>query len=128
MRSIVTVVAIATLAGCAAPGERIASVEPPDGTYLDLDCAQVAHERLRVLAIMQAHGARIGADSMANRVAMTTGVVFWPALFMISGNEQDRESFARAKGRFERLAWQWRRLDCDNRPQTAAKSRPSSTS
>ncbi|MEZ5659353.1 MAG: hypothetical protein R3E83_12755 [Burkholderiaceae bacterium] len=113
---------LATLTGCAAPGERIASIEPPDGTYLDLDCAQVASERTRVMSMMDGLGARLESGTMANRAALGAGVVFWPALFMVDADEPTREHYARAKGRYERLAWQWQRRDCDSRPMTTAES------
>ncbi len=112
------------MAGCAAPTARIAAVEPPDGTYLDLDCQAVLVERGRIVTRLEQLGARVDAEATGRQAALGAGVVFWPALFAVDADNEARLAYAREKGLYERLAWQWRRRDCERRPMAEERSKP----
>lgn len=100
----VAAVLAAALVGCASNSERITASYISPLQYQNYACAQLADEAQRVSArVAQVSGVQ---DQKASNDAIATGVaivLFWPAAFMIGGNDQNTAELARLKGEFEAI-------------------------
>lgn len=103
-----TIPAVATIAvmttGCASNSERITASYISPLQYQNYSCAQLGEEAQRVSSrVAQVSGVQ---DQKASNDAIATGVaivLFWPAAFMIGGNDQNTAELARLKGEFEAI-------------------------
>ena len=105
MRSValVTAAVVAAIwAGCASGSDKIAAAHVSSIGYQGYSCSQLAQEAQRVSAEV----ARVSGiqDENATHDAVATGVaivVFWPAAFLLRGNDQNAAQLARLKGEME---------------------------
>jgi len=92
------------LSGCASSSDKIASAYVSPIQYQSFSCHQLGEEGQRVAGrVAQLSGAQ---DQKASNDAVVTGVaivLFWPAAFMVSGNDQTTAELARLKGEFEAI-------------------------
>lgn len=96
---------LATLAsGCASSADKIAPQYISQTQYQSYSCTQLSDEAQRISGrVAQLSGAQ---DQKATNDAIATGVaivVFWPAAFFISGNDQTSAELGRLKGEFEAI-------------------------
>lgn len=104
--------ALAMVAGCSTPPDKISASYVSPMQYSDYSCTQIKGELQRVQRqLVQVTGAqKKHADNDA--VAMGVGLVlFWPALFFLAGDDQ-KEELARLKGEYEALQQEAIRKDC----------------
>ena len=94
----------AVVAGCASSSEKITGSYISPLQYQSYNCGQLAEEAQRVSSrVAQVSGVQ---DQKASNDAVATGVavvLFWPAAFMIGGNDQNTAELARLKGEFEAI-------------------------
>lgn len=99
---VAAVIAALSLSACAKRADTISATYVSPYQYENFTCPQLADEAQRL-----SHRAAVVAgvqDEKATRdtVATTVGViVFWPALFMIGGNDQQTGELARLRGELE---------------------------
>ncbi len=91
-----------SLAGCASNADKIGASYISPLQYQNYSCVQLGDEAQRVSGrVAQLSGVQ---DQKASSDALATGVaivLFWPAAFMIGGNDQNTADLARLKGEFE---------------------------
>ena len=91
-----------SLAGCASNADKIGASYISPLQYQNYSCVQLGDEAQRVSGrVAQLSGVQ---DQKASSNALATGVaivLFWPAAFMIGGNDQNTADLARLKGEFE---------------------------
>ena len=92
------------LAGCASSSDKIAPQYVSSLQYQSTTCAQLAEEAHRISTrVAQLSGVQ---DQKASNDAIATGVaivVFWPAAFLVGGNDQTTAELSRLKGEFEAI-------------------------
>src|SRR5229473_918420 len=94
----------AALAACAKRADQIAASYVSPNQYEAYSCGKVAAEARRVS--MRAAEVAGLQDQKANSDAGVVAVgviVFWPALFLVHGNDEQSAELARLKGELEAL-------------------------
>ena len=90
------------LAGCASSSDKIAASYISPLQYQNYSCPQLGEEAQRISArVTQVSGAQ---DEKATKDAVATTaaiIIFWPAAFLVGGNDQTTAELARLKGEFE---------------------------
>ena len=120
----------ALLAGCASSSDKISASYISPLQYQNYTCAQLAEEAQRVSSrAAQTAGVQ---DQKASSDAVATGVaivLFWPAAFMIGGNDQTTAELARLKGEFEAVEKVSIQKNCGHlfRPAAPPRQRPSNS-
>jgi hypothetical protein len=103
MRGSLLFAALATsLAACSSSADKIVGSYVSPLQYQSFSCSQLGEEAQRISArVSQVSGVQ---DQKASNDAVATGVaviLFWPAAFMIGGNDQNTAELGRLKGEFE---------------------------
>lgn len=96
--------ALLALAGCASTADKIGGQYVSPLQYTGYDCSQLSLEAQRI-STRVAHLSGV-QDQKATNDAIATGVaivVFWPAAFLVGGNDQNTAELARLKGEFETI-------------------------
>ncbi len=97
--------AILTLtAGCASTADKIGPQYVSPLQFSNYDCGQLSLEAQRISSRV-AHLSGV-QDQKATNDAIATGValvIFWPAAFLVGGNDQNSAELARLKGEFETI-------------------------
>ncbi len=92
------------LAGCATPPDKVKSSYVSPVLYQSLGCTQLSEEAQRVSnRAVEISGAQ---KSKANKDAVATGValvLFWPAAFLVGGDDETTAELARLKGEMEAI-------------------------
>ena len=91
-------------AGCASSSDKITAQYVSPLQYSNYDCSQLGMEAQRISGrVAQLSGVQ---DQKATNDAIATGVaivVFWPAAFLVGGNDHNSAELARLKGEFETI-------------------------
>jgi hypothetical protein len=102
--NILIVVMALTISACADKSAEIPGTYVSPIQYQSYSCRQLSEEAARILArATQVSGVQ---DKNAERDAVATGValvLFWPAVFLIGGNKENRAEVARLKGELEAI-------------------------
>lgn len=112
--------------GCASSSDKIAPQYVSSLQYQTTTCDQLAEEAHRISSrVTQLSGIQ---DQKASSDAVATGVaivVFWPAAFLVGGNDQTTAELARLKGEFEAVERSATQKNCglQMRQQTAPPRR-----
>ncbi len=92
------------LAGCATPPDKVKSAYVSPVLYQSLGCTQLSEEAQRVSnRAVEISGAQ---KSKSNKDAVVTGValvLFWPAAFLVGGDDETTAELARLKGEMEAI-------------------------
>jgi non-ribosomal peptide synthetase component F len=92
------------VAGCASKSADIAASYVSPMQYQDLSCSQLTQEAQRVSARVAQVSARQDKKASSDGAAMAVGMVlFWPALFLLEGDEESASEVARLKGEMEAI-------------------------
>jgi hypothetical protein len=95
---------VAMCAGCASSADKVGAQYVSPLQYSGYGCDQLSMEAQRISArVAQLSGVQ---DQKATNDAIVTGVaivVFWPAAFLVGGNDQNTAELSRLKGEFETL-------------------------
>lgn len=115
MKAIITALAAsAALSGCATSSDQISGSYVPINTYIGMTCDQMHIEAAALSA--KAHSLGVDQDSKAGSdVAMTAVslILFWPAAFFISGNDETAGQLAEVKGRVDALGEAAKQQGCE---------------
>lgn len=91
-------------AGCASTADKIGPQYVSPLQFSNFDCGQLSLEAQRISARV-AHLSGV-QDQKATNDAIATGValvIFWPAVFLVGGDDQNSAELARLKGEFETI-------------------------
>ena len=105
MKGVLAAAVLAALAGaCAKSADKITAAYVSPLGYDQYNCQQIGQEAERIsLRVQQASGAQ-NKQATSDAVATTVGIViFWPALFFISGDDATTYELARLKGEIEAI-------------------------
>jgi hypothetical protein len=94
----------AAISGCASHADQITGSYTSPLQYQNYTCAQIGEEAQRISArVTQLSG--IQDQKAANDAIATTAavIIFWPAAFLVGGNDQNTAELARLKGEFEAM-------------------------
>ena len=95
-------VAGVSLGACATSSEKVSAQYISPLQYQNYTCTQLGEEAQRISArVAQVSGAQ---DQKATTDAVATAaaiVIFWPAAFLVGGNDQTTAELSRLKGEFE---------------------------
>lgn len=106
MRHLFPVFAIAAIAigGCAKPADQVSAAYVSPMHYQSYSCRQLGEEATRIsaraIALSGAQDQRAVGDAVATTVAL---VVFWPAAFLVGGDNAQTAELARLKGEMETI-------------------------
>jgi hypothetical protein len=104
MNRIATLLAVAALSGCAKSASEVQPSYVSPLQYQNFTCQQLTAEAHRVSSrASQASGAQ---DDKADKDAVVTAaavVIFWPAAFLVGGDNQTTAELARLKGEFDAI-------------------------
>jgi hypothetical protein len=127
LRLVIAVLIAGTLQACASNAEKITASYVSPLLYQNYSCTQLAEEAQRISArVAQVSGVQ---DKKASDDAVATGVaivLFWPAAFLVSGNDQTTAELSRLKGEFEAVEKASIQRNCgiQFRQQTAPEAKP----
>jgi outer membrane murein-binding lipoprotein Lpp len=103
-RSICAIGIFAAVAGCASTADKVGPQYISPLQFSAYNCDQLSLEAQRISArVAQLSGVQ---DQKATNDAIVTGVaivVFWPAAFLVGGNDQNTAELSRLKGEFETI-------------------------
>jgi hypothetical protein len=89
---------------CAKSSNQIAASYVSPYQYENFTCPQLAEEAQRLSSRASISAGTQDEKATKDAVATTVAViVFWPALFMISGNDQQTAELARLRGEMEAI-------------------------
>ena len=104
LKSVLLLVLLVFVAGCAKKAENVAATYISPLVYQSYDCDQIA---LEMQAISNSVATLSGAQNRkrtGDTVATTAAVIiFWPAAFLVGGNDEQTAQLARHKGELEAL-------------------------
>ncbi len=93
---------VVALGGCASSSEKVSAQYISPLQYQNYTCAQLAEEAQRISSrVAQVSGVqdqKATSDAVATAAAI---VIFWPAAFLVGGNDQTTAELSRLKGEFE---------------------------
>jgi len=105
MREAITTACIAaTLAACASSSETVTGSYVSPLQYQNYSCQQIGEEAQRISArVAQLSG--VQDQKRSNDAIATTAavIIFWPAAFLVGGDDQTTAELARMKGEFETI-------------------------
>ena len=104
MKYLILLVVTVGLAGCASKASNVQAAYVSPLTYQNLDCEQLGleAERLssRVSILTGTQNKKRTRDAVATTAAI---IVFWPAAFLVGGNDEQTAELAQIKGKFEAI-------------------------
>jgi hypothetical protein len=103
-RMCVTSFILALLGACASNADKIAASYVSPYQYESWPCPQLADEAQRISTraaqLAGVQNEKATKDAVATTVAV---IVFWPAAFLVSGNDQQTAELARLRGEMEAI-------------------------
>jgi len=104
MNKLLAGLAVLSLSACAQNAQEISAAYTSPETYADFSCRQVYDESRRVSArtteLAGVQDKQAQDDAAATAVAL---ILFWPAAFLINGDDETAHELARLKGQMEAL-------------------------
>jgi hypothetical protein len=92
------------IAGCATESADIAASYVSPMQYQNLSCSQLTQEAQRVSTRVAQVSARQDEKASSDAGAMAIGMIlFWPALFLLDGDEESASEVARLKGEMDAI-------------------------
>lgn len=90
--------------GCASGADKVVATYVSPLQYQNYSCSQLGEEAQRISSrVAQVSGVQ-DAKATNDAIATTAAVIiFWPAAFLVSGNDQNTAELARLKGEFETI-------------------------
>lgn len=104
MKALAAAACVAALSACASQPNEIQAQYVSEMQYKDYDCDQLMMEEGRVSRRVSSLQASIKENATGDAVATGVGMVlFWPALFFISGDGPEAQEYGRLKGEHEAI-------------------------
>ena len=103
-KAFICITVLGMVTGCATAPEEIAAIEYPDAAYSGLSCQELTTERMRVQdAVLEATGQQRSDRKTDQAWAWTGAILFFPALLLMDGNDENATRLAKLKGQYESL-------------------------
>lgn len=91
------------VAGCAKRSSNISATYVSPLMYQPFNCEQIEQERSRIVRKVRELSGTQDSEASKDAFALTVGlVIFWPALFMMIGDDK-KDEIARLKGEYEAI-------------------------
>lgn len=91
-------------AACAKPADKVSAAYVSPMQFQSYGCQQLAQEAERIsaraIALTGAQNNRATSDAVATTVAV---VIFWPAAFLVGGDDAQTAELARLKGEMDAI-------------------------
>lgn len=101
------------LAGCAADTSQIRAAYVSAFQYDDYSCERLKGEAARITRKITETGARVDKTAADDDAQTAVGVIFWPALFFLEGEETaDTQEYAELKGHMNAIEEASIRKEC----------------
>tara|TARA_B100000989_G_C19311698_1_gene372843 strand:+ start:51 stop:377 length:327 start_codon:yes stop_codon:yes gene_type:complete len=98
---------LANLISCstAKKSSEVQSIRIPVAPYLKMNCKELATEQSSLISEAQAAGAQVDSSHDSDQAAvLVTWLLFWPAAFLIEGNQEEASKLAGIKGQLESVS------------------------
>ena len=119
-KSVVSVLAALSLAGCASSAADVTPSYVSPIQYQTYTCPQLAAEAQRVSAAATAASGAQDSQRTKDALATTAAViVFWPAAFFVQGDKQNAAQLAQLKGQMDAIQQESIAKKCNIQFQTA---------
>ena len=92
------------ISGCtsAKHASEISAVRAPVGPYLKMSCQELIAEQRVLLAEFEAAGASVEKSYRSEKnTELVTWLLFFPAAFMLDGNQEQASAYAAKKGQLD---------------------------
>ncbi len=100
----IIIAAAAATGACASGADKVVGTYVSPIQYQNYSCTQLGEEAQRISSrVAQVSGVQ---DAKATNDAIVTTaavIIFWPAAFLVGGNDQNTAELARLKGEFETI-------------------------
>ena len=104
MRILIMALAAVLITGCAANSKKITAQYVSPAQYKSFSCEEMGAEVARINTRVGELTGQIDERASGDKAKVAVGVLlFWPVLFFIGDNEQDRSEFSRLKGESQAL-------------------------
>jgi len=104
MKTILPLLALATLSACASHTHEIPASYVIPLQYQDYSCKQLSAELQRVSSRAEQVASDVNKNADGDSAAMAAGLIlFWPALFFIDGDSPQAQEYGRLKGEYEAI-------------------------
>lgn len=104
MRTVVALMAALATAACAKSADKVSAAYVSPMQFQSYSCQQLAQEAERISAraitLTGAQNNRATSDAVATTVAV---VIFWPAAFLVGGDDAQTAELARLKGEMDAI-------------------------
>lgn len=104
MRHVVVLMAALASAACAKSADKVSAAYVSPMQFQSYSCQQLAQEAERIsaraIALTGAQNNRATSDAVATTVAV---VIFWPAAFLVGGDDAQTAELARLKGEMDAI-------------------------
>lgn len=104
VRSVVVLMAALATAACAKSADKVSAAYVSPMQFQSYSCQQLAQEAERIsaraIALTGAQNNRATSDAVATTVAV---VIFWPAAFLVGGDDAQTAELARLKGEMDAI-------------------------
>ena len=81
---------------------EISAVRTPVGPYLKMSCEELISEQRVILAEFEAAGASVEKSYQSEKnTELVTWLLFFPAAFMLDGNQEQASAYAAKKGQLD---------------------------
>ncbi len=104
MRQVVVLMAALATAACAKSADKVSAAYVSPMQFQSYSCQQLAQEAERIsaraIALTGAQNNRATSDAVATTVAV---VIFWPAAFLVGGDDAQTAELARLKGEMDAI-------------------------
>ena len=91
------------LNACAKSSKEIAPSYVSPLQYSGRTCSQLEREMAAVSVRVTELAGRVNKEAHNDNVAMGTGLIFWPALFLLDGDTPQAAEYARLRGEFDAI-------------------------
>lgn len=90
------------ITGCSSSAKNVDAYYVSPAQYSAYNCQQIAADMQRVATRVQGITNDQNDHATKDKVAVGAGIIFWPALFFLIGDDK-KEELARLKGEYEAL-------------------------
>ena len=81
---------------------QISAIRTPVGPYLKMSCQELITEQRVILAEFEAAGASVEKSYRSEKnTELVTWLLFFPAAFMLDGNQEQASAYAAKKGQLD---------------------------
>lgn len=124
----ITLICAALLTGCATSSNKISAAYASPMMFQGYSCDQLVGETFRIRTRVNALGVDLDSKAKSDNIAMGVGMLlFWPALFMVKGDDSTKGEYARLKGEYDAIQQAANMKNCSSQQTAQPAYTPPST-